>query len=153
MSRSDLWRFLESLRNEDGVTVVLTTHLLDEAEKADRIAILHEGNLVALDTPSALKGTIGGDVLTVCTADSAGLARRHTWRNLPGSVRAKPDHRQPLRIAATRAVLLLDHLVPDGVLGHPCGGQRYGSAKGHHQTARHAGHLGQSGPGHSPEFG
>ena len=42
--------------SEDGVTVVLTTHLLEEAERADRIAIMHQGELVALDTPAALAG-------------------------------------------------------------------------------------------------
>ena len=55
-ARSDLWNYLRTLRDEHGVTVVLTTHLLEEADKADRIAILHEGRLVALDTPDALAG-------------------------------------------------------------------------------------------------
>ncbi len=68
-ARNDLWHYLETLRREEGVTVVLTTHLLDEAEKADRIAILHEGSLVALDTPDALRATVGGDAITiVCQA-------------------------------------------------------------------------------------
>src|SRR4029077_10442269 len=42
-ARSDLWNYFRALREVDGVTIVLTTHLLEEAEKADRIAILHEG--------------------------------------------------------------------------------------------------------------
>lgn len=56
------------------MTVVLTTHLLEEAERADRIAILDQGKLVALDTPDALRGTVGGDAVTIQTADSSQLA-------------------------------------------------------------------------------
>ncbi|MEQ8785865.1 MAG: ATP-binding cassette domain-containing protein [Pirellulaceae bacterium] len=68
-ARSDLWRYLHHLRDQFGVTVVLTTHLLEEADKADRIAILNEGNLVALDTPDALRATVGGDSITIETDD------------------------------------------------------------------------------------
>jgi len=67
-ARSDLWRYLDRLRTEFEVTVVLTTHLLEEAERVDRIAILDEGRLVALDSPDALRATVGGDSITV-TAD------------------------------------------------------------------------------------
>lgn len=64
-ARSHLWEYLVRLRDEHQVTVVLTTHLLDEAEQADRIAILHEGRLVALDHPEALKASVGGDSITI----------------------------------------------------------------------------------------
>ena len=64
-ARQGMWRYLEFLRSEQGVTVVLTSHLLEEAEKADRIAILDQGKLVALDTPDALKDKIGGDTITI----------------------------------------------------------------------------------------
>ena len=73
-ARADLWDYLTQIRRRDGVTVVLTTHLLEEAERADRIAILHEGSLVALDTPDALRATIGGDAITMQTDDPAALA-------------------------------------------------------------------------------
>jgi ABC-2 type transport system ATP-binding protein len=73
-ARSDLWNYLRTLRDERGVTIVLTTHLLEEADKADRIAILHEGRLVALDTPDALRSTVGGDSITIQTPDPARLA-------------------------------------------------------------------------------
>ncbi len=53
---------------------MLTTHLLEEAEKADRIAILNEGSLVALDTPEALKATVGGDSITIQTVEPQSLA-------------------------------------------------------------------------------
>jgi ABC-2 type transport system ATP-binding protein len=73
-ARSDLWDYLQQVRRDEGVTVVLTTHLLEEAEKADRIAILNEGSLVALDTPEALKATVGGDSITIQTAEPESLA-------------------------------------------------------------------------------
>lgn len=71
-ARRDLRRTLRAL---PGVTVLLTTHLMDEADACDRIAILHRGRLVALDTPAALKGTIGGDVVTVGAEDPDRLAQ------------------------------------------------------------------------------
>lgn len=53
------------MRSEQGVTIVLTTHLLEEADKADRIAILNHGKLVAWDSPDALRSTVGGDAITI----------------------------------------------------------------------------------------
>lgn len=64
-ARADLWRYLRRLRDEQGTTVVATTHFLDEAEHADRLAILDAGRIVALDTPDALKASIGGDTITI----------------------------------------------------------------------------------------
>lgn len=74
-ARADLWHYLHSLK-EQGVTIVLTTHLLEEAERADRIAIMHRGKLAALDTPAALQSSIGGDAITIRTPDPAALAER-----------------------------------------------------------------------------
>ena len=74
-ARSDLWDYLQQIRREDGVTVVLTTHLLEEADKADRIAILNEGSLVALDTPEALRATVGGDSIMIQTDDPEAMVR------------------------------------------------------------------------------
>ncbi len=73
-ARSDVWDYLRELREQDGVTVVLTTHLLEEADKADRIAILDRGKLVALDTPDALRSTVGGDAITIQTAEPEQVA-------------------------------------------------------------------------------
>jgi ABC-2 type transport system ATP-binding protein len=75
-ARSDLWKYLEEVRTQHGVTVVLTTHLLEEAEKADRIAILSQGSLVALGTPAELRSTVGGDAITIQTATPGDLAGR-----------------------------------------------------------------------------
>jgi ABC-2 type transport system ATP-binding protein len=73
-ARSDLWRYLQQERAENGVTVVLTTHLLEEAERADRIGIMHRGELAALDTPANLQASVGGDAITIRSKDPAALA-------------------------------------------------------------------------------
>jgi ABC-2 type transport system ATP-binding protein len=62
-ARRDLWLYLRNLRDEEGVTIFVTTHLMQEAEHCDRLAILNEGKLVALGTPFELKSAIGGDVV------------------------------------------------------------------------------------------
>ncbi len=64
-ARRDVWRLLAALRQEQAMTIALTTHLMDEADRCERLAILHHGELVALDTPAKLKRRIGGDVITV----------------------------------------------------------------------------------------
>src|SRR5258705_5598390 len=73
-ARSDLWQYLEQVRETEGGTVLLTTHLLDEAQRADRIAIMHSGNVAALDTPVALQAAVGGDAITIRTSDPVTLA-------------------------------------------------------------------------------
>jgi ABC-2 type transport system ATP-binding protein len=73
-ARADLWRYLHRVRDENGVTVVLTTHLLEEADRADRIAIVHQGRLVALDTPDRLRAQVGGDSITIAGENPAELA-------------------------------------------------------------------------------
>lgn len=73
-ARSDLWRYLKSLRDERGTTVILTTHYLDEADGADRIAILNEGRLVALGKPDDLRAQVGGDSITIESPAPAELA-------------------------------------------------------------------------------
>jgi ABC-2 type transport system ATP-binding protein len=64
-ARRDLLRELARLRDDAGTTVVLTTHLMEEAAACDRVGILHEGRLVAIGSPAALVETIGGEVITI----------------------------------------------------------------------------------------
>jgi len=66
-ARRDVWQYLNEVRNELGVTSFLTTHLMEEADKCDRLGLLDEGKLVALGTPDELKARIGGDIITVET--------------------------------------------------------------------------------------
>jgi ABC-2 type transport system ATP-binding protein len=82
-ARRDLWQYLQRLRDEEHVSVLVTTHLMEEAERCDRLAILNEGNLVALGTPAELKSEIGGDVIILeATRDAALLAERMRERFL-----------------------------------------------------------------------
>ena len=97
-ARRDLWQYLKSLREQEQVTVLITTHLMEEAECCDRLAILNEGRLVALGTPAALKSEIGGDVILLEARDPASLARRITERFggspsvFDGKVRLEREH-------------------------------------------------------------
>jgi ABC-2 type transport system ATP-binding protein len=75
-ARRDLWQYLQILRDEERVTVIVTTHLMEEAERCDRLAILNEGKLVALGTPAELKREIGGDVILLDVRDAESMAER-----------------------------------------------------------------------------
>ena len=79
-ARRDLWQYLSILRDEQGVTIIVTTHLMEEAERCDRLAILSEGHLVALGTPTELKQEIGGDVILLEAKDPESLAKRVSAR-------------------------------------------------------------------------
>ncbi len=72
-ARRAFWNDLEALRRRDGVTLVLTTHFMEEAERCDRVGILDRGRLVALGTPSGLKQGVGKDVIVIASDDAAGL--------------------------------------------------------------------------------
>ncbi|MGB7925525.1 MAG: ABC transporter ATP-binding protein [Pyrinomonadaceae bacterium] len=72
-ARLDLWNYLQSLRETEGVTIMLTTHTMEEAESCDRILLLDEGRAIALDTPAALKAKIGGDVVTAQSREPSAL--------------------------------------------------------------------------------
>jgi len=72
-ARRDFTQYLRQLREQDGVTIVLTTHYMEEAERCDRVAILHQGNLVGVGSPAELKQRVGGDVVVVQATDAAAL--------------------------------------------------------------------------------
>jgi ABC-2 type transport system ATP-binding protein len=69
-SRQDLWGYVDELRRREDITVFLTTHYMDEAERCDRIAIINHGTIVALGTPAELKAGVGDDLVRVVTADN-----------------------------------------------------------------------------------
>ncbi len=75
-AREGLRVTLERVRRESEVTVVMTTHLLEEAERCDRVAILHRGRLVACETPAELRGRLGTDVAVVSGPEPEALAAR-----------------------------------------------------------------------------
>jgi ABC-2 type transport system ATP-binding protein len=73
-TRNHIWEYVLDLQKREGTTVFLTTHYMDEAEKANRIAIIDRGKLVAMDTPAKLKRMVGKDIITVRTDDNSRAA-------------------------------------------------------------------------------
>lgn len=73
-SRADVWKYLKDLQKKQKITVLVTTHLMEEAEICDRLAILHQGNLVAVGKPEELKKTVGGDVVQIQAAGPENLS-------------------------------------------------------------------------------
>ncbi len=75
-ARRELSKHVENLREGEGVTILLTTHILSEADRCDRLVLLHQGKIVAHGTPGQLRSSIGGDVVVLETADTKSLAER-----------------------------------------------------------------------------
>jgi ABC-2 type transport system ATP-binding protein len=79
-ARRDLSRHVEDLREKEGVTILLTTHILEEADRCDRLALLHNGKIVAAGSPRELRSGIGGDVVVLEAENSEALAGRIAQR-------------------------------------------------------------------------
>jgi ABC-2 type transport system ATP-binding protein len=79
-TRASIWRYINDLRRREDITIFMTTHYMDEAEFCDRIAIMDHGRIVVIDTPEALKASVGKDRVQISTADDeaarAALAAR-----------------------------------------------------------------------------
>ena len=73
-ARKDLWDYLMELKQKEGTTILVTTHLMEEAERCDRLGILDQGKLLALDTPQNLRSKIGGDVIIAQSSNPQALA-------------------------------------------------------------------------------
>jgi ABC-2 type transport system ATP-binding protein len=69
-TRSHMWDYILELKRQEGTTIFLTTHYMEEAEKADRIAIIDYGKIVALDSPQNLKKIVGQDIVSLKTDDN-----------------------------------------------------------------------------------
>src|SRR3954452_21439091 len=69
-TRSAIWRYIQALQETEGTTIFMTTHYMDEAEFCDRIAIMDRGEIVVIDTPEALKASVGADRIVLGTADN-----------------------------------------------------------------------------------
>jgi ABC-2 type transport system ATP-binding protein len=99
-ARLDLWRYLASLRDDAGVTVIVTTHLMEEAERCDDLALLDRGRIVARGSPAELRRSLGGDCLTIRGPEpeslAADISRQFgvSVRQLGGELRidAQTDH-------------------------------------------------------------
>jgi len=68
-TRTRIWEYMLELQQREGITIFLTTHYMDEADKADRIAVIDHGKLIAMDTPEQLKKMVGKDIISVKTGD------------------------------------------------------------------------------------
>lgn len=75
-ARRELWQYIRELRDGQGITVLLTTHILDEADRCDRLLLLHQGRTVAEGTPAELKARVGGDVVMLEVSDLEGMRER-----------------------------------------------------------------------------
>lgn len=69
-TRNHIWEYILRLKKKAGITIFLTTHYMDEAEICDRVAVMDHGDVIALDTPDALKTDVGGDIIEIRTADN-----------------------------------------------------------------------------------
>jgi len=69
-TRSSIWSYIRELKEREEITIFMTTHYMDEAEFCDRIAIMDSGQIVALDTPAALKAQVGADRIRIETTDN-----------------------------------------------------------------------------------
>jgi ABC-2 type transport system ATP-binding protein len=68
-TRSSIWGYIRELKEREDITIFLTTHYMDEAEYCDRIAIMDQGKIIVLDTPQALKASVGKDRVQIHTDD------------------------------------------------------------------------------------
>ena len=109
-TRVHIWDYVDTLRQREATTMFLTTHYMDEAERCDRIAIIDEGRIVAIDTPDALKDSIGADTVTLLTNDDD-RARDEIERGL-GMKGEVTDEGLRLRVTDGESIVprLFDHL-------------------------------------------
>ncbi|MEK6985294.1 MAG: ATP-binding cassette domain-containing protein [Candidatus Thermoplasmatota archaeon] len=94
-SRSDLWRVLRRLRDEEGLTILMSTHYMDEADAlCDRIAIMNKGVIAAIDTPATLKRAVGSDTVRVTLSDTLTPKQEEGLKKAfrPGNVKQANGH-------------------------------------------------------------
>jgi len=100
--RHDFWNHLLDLRTREGLTILLTTHLMEEAERCDQLAILHHGSIVVNGTPDELKKRIHGDVVLIRTDEpgelETAIRQRHgcAVSSLNGTLRVEHPNGQAL---------------------------------------------------------
>ncbi|HEY2165678.1 MAG TPA: ATP-binding cassette domain-containing protein [Jatrophihabitantaceae bacterium] len=70
-TRASIWQYIGELRKAEDITIFMTTHYMDEAEFCDRIAIIDHGRIIALESPEALKASVGDDRVQIQTDDHA----------------------------------------------------------------------------------
>ncbi|MCP1715344.1 ABC-2 type transport system ATP-binding protein [Methanocalculus alkaliphilus] len=74
-TRNHLWEYIRNLNRTKGITIILTTHYMDEADRlCDRVAIIDRGRIVAMDSPATLKSMVGEDVVSITSPDAGRIA-------------------------------------------------------------------------------
>ena len=138
-TRSSIWAYINDLKRREDITIFLTTHYMDEAEHCDRIAIIDHGKIVAIDTPEALKASVGKDRVQIHTADDRGGHRRAGRHVRPrgGHARGRGDVLRGLR-RAVRAALFAELAVPiqSVSVSRPSLDDVFMSYTGHHDPRR-----------------
>ncbi|MFC0601264.1 ABC transporter ATP-binding protein [Streptomyces palmae] len=105
-ARAELWRHLRTLRTEEGITVFVTTHYLDEAEHCDRLAIIDHGRIAAEDRPDRLKAALGRATIRLRTSDDTKAARTlHEAHGLRPHADPGPDGTLTVPVADTASWL------------------------------------------------
>ncbi len=122
VARLDLWHQLDEVRNTEDVAVLMTTHILDEAERCDRVTILDAGCVVAAGTPASLKGQVGGEVIRIDSDQPQAIVERIGQEmNLTADVVGRTvriESPEGAGLIPKLAELLNDH-VQTITLGHP----------------------------------
>jgi ribosome-dependent ATPase len=95
-ARDDFWRLLIELSREQGVTIFLSTHFMNEAQRCDRISLMHAGKVLACDTPDALQQQFHGDTLEAAFVTCLEQAQG-------GEPRAGPNRQRNRRTAREQA--------------------------------------------------
>ncbi|CAM3847430.1 daunorubicin resistance protein DrrA family ABC transporter ATP-binding protein [Alkalicoccus chagannorensis] len=108
-TRAHLWEYILRLKEEQGITMFLTTHYLDEAEISSRVAIMDAGSIIALDTPDALKRQLGGDMIELATEDNALAQQEITKQSTPESM---TEHEGTLFIRTDDSNRFISQLLP-----------------------------------------
>ncbi len=120
-ARADLRETLERLRRESEATILLTTHLIEEADFADRVLILHEGKLVADGTPQALRASVGGEVITLRGGDAEAMRQRLVAEGFdprPSGADLRVQTPEPAT-AMARILPLLGEAIHEVTIGRP----------------------------------
>jgi ABC-2 type transport system ATP-binding protein len=113
-TRRSVWEHVLRLRESTGLTIFMTTHYMEEAEYCDRIAIIDHGQIVAIDTPAALKRMVGQDLVELTTSSPEQAATlleenlKLPVRHENGSVYIEGDNGQTLAASAIRQLTLAD---------------------------------------------
>ncbi|WP_235182732.1 ATP-binding protein DrrA1-3 family domain-containing protein [Gracilibacillus boraciitolerans] len=89
-TRAHLWEYILKLKEKEGITMFLTTHYLDEAEISDRVAIMDQGEIITIDSPTALKDQLGGDIIELSTEDNQ-TALREIEEKIQGGAEVKVE--------------------------------------------------------------